>query len=74
MATYEWGLGCLSNNRAEAYAMLKGLEIIKTLKMEKVMIFGDSTIIISMMNNFMQNPNIALSRFIDRCCTLCKET
>ena len=65
MATYEWGLGFLSNNRAEAYAPLKVLKIIKTLKMGNVMIFGDSKIIISMTMNSTQTPNISLSRLID---------
>ena len=73
LASFEWGLGSLSNNRAEAYTLFKGLQIIKNLNLQNVMIFSDSAIIVNMMINIKKTPNISLSRLIDRWRILSKD-
>lgn len=47
IVTYEWGLGIMSNNRAEAYSLLLGTSILKRLGLQNPLIMGDSAIIIA---------------------------
>jgi len=49
IVTYEWGLGVMSNNRAEAYSLLLGTSILKNLGLQNPLIIGDSAIIIAAM-------------------------
>eukprot|EP00253_Pinus_taeda_P016469 PITA_16469 len=67
--TYEWGLGIMSNNRAEAYSLLLGTSILRRLGLQNPLIMGDSAIIIAAMVSGREFKQIALnnikSRIID---------
>ena len=49
-AKFSWGLGYKTNNEAEALAILKGCHLITEKNIQKVNIFGDSTIITLVQN------------------------
>jgi len=44
---YEWGLGKVSNNVAEAYSLLLGTSILNRLGIKNAVILGDSAIVIA---------------------------
>lgn len=46
---YEWGLGMLLNNLAEALTFYQGIKILDADHIEKVIVVGDSLIIIKFM-------------------------
>jgi len=60
IATFEWGLGPLSNIRAEALALYQGLNQLQKFGINKAMIFGDSATIISLMVSSRKTCNIFL--------------
>eukprot|EP00253_Pinus_taeda_P013124 PITA_13124 len=66
ICSYEWSLGRKTNNAAEALALYQGLMQLKNLGIRKVLIFGDSTIIIRLMNYNHRSPNSILQRLIER--------
>eukprot|EP00253_Pinus_taeda_P036249 PITA_36249 len=70
LVTFEWGLGNLSNNRAEALALYQGLYQIQIHGIRKVLIFGDSAIIISLMNSKRKASNICIHQLINGCQTM----
>eukprot|EP00253_Pinus_taeda_P024741 PITA_24741 len=47
IVSYEWGLGRVSNNVAEAYSLLLGTSILNRLEIKNPIIMGDSAIIIA---------------------------
>ena len=47
---FSWGLGQLSNNQAELYALLKACQLTKEAGHHNFQIFGDSEIIIKFLN------------------------
>jgi len=47
--TYEWGLGNMTNNMAEAYNLLLGVNIMRKLQVKNPIIIGDSAIMIAAM-------------------------
>eukprot|EP00253_Pinus_taeda_P021165 PITA_21165 len=49
IVSYEWGLGKVSNNVAEAYSLLLGTSILNRLEIKNPIIMGDSAIIIAVM-------------------------
>lgn len=49
LITYEWGLGKISNNKAEAYSLLLGTTILKKMSIQSPIILGDSAILIAAM-------------------------
>lgn len=49
LVTYEWGLGIMTNNKAEAYSLLLGTSIARNLGIRNLLIVGDSAIIIASM-------------------------
>ena len=69
MVSYEWGLGIMSNNRAEAYSLLLGTSILKRIGLQNPLIMGDSAIIIAAMvsgRDFKQTAlNNIKTRIID---------
>eukprot|EP00253_Pinus_taeda_P035972 PITA_35972 len=69
MVTYEWGLGIMSNNKAEAYSLLLGTSILRRLGLQHPIIIGDLSIIIAAMTSGKDFNQIALnnikSRIID---------
>ena len=64
IASFEWGLEQMTNNKAEAYALMQGLQLIKKLKIKNVMVFEDSSNFIQLMLNSSTSPNIDLNRLI----------
>ena len=44
--SFAWGLGNRTNNEAEWMALLQGLHLLRTKKLRKVLIFGDSRYVI----------------------------
>lgn len=66
IVTYEWGLGKISNNKAEAYSLFIGKKIIKKRQIQNPIIFGDSAIIIEAMNQNISPSNEFMSRIIKR--------
>lgn len=66
IATYEWGLGNLSNNKVESLALYQALNKIQNLGINKAMIFGDSATIISLMVWNQRESNIFLQKMINK--------
>eukprot|EP00253_Pinus_taeda_P022073 PITA_22073 len=66
ICSYEWSLGRKSNNIAEALALYQGLVQLKKLGIRKALVFGDSSIIIRLMNSNLCSPNRSLQQHIDR--------
>jgi len=67
IASFELGLGNLSNNRAEALALYQGLIQLQKLGIKNMMVFGDSTVIISLMNSKRKASNIFIQQTISKC-------
>lgn len=63
---FEWGLGELSNNRAEGLALFQGLTQLIKLGITKVNVFGDSAIIIWLMVQRQSSPNTLLQQINNR--------
>eukprot|EP00253_Pinus_taeda_P002659 PITA_02659 len=59
---YEWGLGTMSNNKAEAYSLLLGTSIAQKLGLQNLLILGDSAIIIASMSSGKEFRQTALNR------------
>jgi ribonuclease HI len=49
IATHAWGLITTSNNLAVAYALLKGIQLTKELRIKPFTVLGDSMVIIKAM-------------------------
>jgi len=49
LVRYEWGLGQMANNLAEAYSLYLGTQILKRLRIKNLIIVGDSAIVIAAM-------------------------
>jgi ribonuclease HI len=66
MDTYSWNLGLNMNNVAEAYALLKGIQITTGLHIKKLTVIGDSKLIISYLVQNNNPKNYLLKRIIER--------
>eukprot|EP00253_Pinus_taeda_P018143 PITA_18143 len=66
ITTYEWGLGNMKNNMAEAYSLLLGTCILKNLQAKNLAIIGDSAIMIAAMESGGEFKNQALNRIKHR--------
>eukprot|EP00253_Pinus_taeda_P003424 PITA_03424 len=66
ICSYEWSLGRKINNNAEALALYQGLIQLKNMGIRKALVFGDSTIIIRLMNYKQRSPNSHLQQHIER--------
>eukprot|EP00253_Pinus_taeda_P026690 PITA_26690 len=58
---YEWGLGSMSNNKAEAYSLLLGTSIARNLGLQNLLIMADSAIIIVAMTSRKDFKQMALN-------------
>lgn len=65
--TYEWGLGPLSNNMAEALALYQGLIQLQNLGINTAMVLGDLAAIVSLMVYNRSTSNVLLQQTINRC-------
>ena len=63
---YFWNIGFDSNNMAEAYGLWQGLNQLKVIGAEEVMVFGDSRIIIQELNGGSRSKNERIVRLIKR--------
>jgi len=63
---YEWGLGPMTNNKAEAYSLLLGTSIARKLGLQNLLILGDSAIIIASMSSGKEFMQTALNRIKGR--------
>eukprot|EP00253_Pinus_taeda_P026343 PITA_26343 len=63
---YEWGLGPMSNNKAEAYNLPLGTSISRKLGLQNLFILGDSAIIIASMSSGKEFRQTALNRIRGR--------
>jgi ribonuclease HI len=63
---YYWNIGKDTNNKAEAYALLKGLQLAKTHQILNLNVLGDSKTVIRMMVQGTDPKNLSLKRIIDR--------
>lgn len=63
---YEWGLGSMTNNKAEAYSLLLGISIARKLGLQNLLILGDSAIIIAALNSGKDFKQEALNRIKTR--------
>ena len=63
---YCWNIGYETNNMAEAYGMWQGLKQLLVKKVDEVMVFGDSRVIIQAMNGGRRSDNIRIARLIRR--------
>eukprot|EP00253_Pinus_taeda_P015168 PITA_15168 len=70
VSSFEWGLGRLSNNRAKALGLFQGLLQLQNQGIKKALVFGDSAIIVSLMNNNRHASNLFLHQIISRCKTM----
>jgi len=62
IATYEWGLGTMTYNRAETYNLLMGTNILKKYQLKDPIIIGDLAIIIVEMEAGRDLKNLALNK------------
>ena len=63
---YCWNIGYETNNMAEAYGLWQGIKQLLVKKVDEVMVFGDSRIIIQAMNGGRKADNIRIDRLTRR--------
>ena len=63
---YSWNIGYETNNIAEAYGLWQGLKQLLVTKVEEVLVFGDSRIIIQAMNGGRNTDNNRIAGLIRR--------
>jgi len=66
IVTYEWGLGKISNNKAEAYNLLMGSRMIKKREIQNPIIIRDSAIIIKAMAQNKSSSNEFMNKILRR--------
>lgn len=60
---YEWGLRIATNNQAEALAILQGLKTMDSSRAKNIIVIGDSSIFIKLMNSLNTPSDGKLVRF-----------
>jgi ribonuclease HI len=40
--SFAWSLGCTTNNQAEEYTLLKGVQLVRENQIQRIIIIGDS--------------------------------
>ena len=63
---FSWGLGVMSNNQAECYNLLLASQIAKEKGYKSILIFGDSEMLIKVLNSVDQLNNVALNKILLR--------
>ena len=51
VTSFSWGLGKMSNNQAESYSLLKACQLAKETGFKYLHVYGDSKILIKMLNS-----------------------
>jgi ribonuclease HI len=67
-ASYHWNLGTETNNKVEAYALLKGVQLAQTKGIQKLVVLGDSNTIIRLMVKGTNPRYPNLNKILDRIC------
>jgi len=60
-ASFSWGLGININNHVESYRLLKACQIAKELGHKRIQIFGDSELLIKLLNSKNHFCNVVLN-------------
>ena len=63
---YFWNIGIESNNMAKVYGLWQGIKQLKEKGVEEAMVYGDSHLIIQVMNGASQCQSLKLDRVIKR--------
>ena len=63
---FSWGLGTSSNNQAESYSLLKACQIAKETRYKSIQIFGDSWLLIKLLNSEDHFNNPSLNKILQR--------
>ena len=71
--SFSWGLGSLSNNQAECYSLLMVTQIAKEKGYKSIQIFGDSEMLIKVLNSVDSFNNSALNIILKRIRIILKE-
>ena len=66
IVSYEWGMGIMTNNKAEAYSLLLGTSIARKIGLRNLLILGDSAIIITAMTSGKDFNQAALNNIKGR--------
>ena len=61
---YSWNIGVDSNNMVEAYGLWQGIKQLKANGVVEATVFGDSRLIIQVLNGASKSRNLRLSRLI----------
>jgi ribonuclease HI len=64
--SYHWNLGTETNNKVEAYALLKGVQLSQTKEIRELVVLGDSKTIIRMMIQGTNPRDPSLKKIMDR--------
>ena len=63
---FSWGLGQLTNNQAELFALLKACQLAKAVGHNNIQIFGDLEIIIKVLNSATNFNNLSVNVTMQR--------
>ena len=72
-SSFSWGLGIMSNNHDESYSFLKVCHISKENGYKAIQIFGDSELLIKVLNSEDHFNNFALNKYLRRIHNILKE-
>jgi ribonuclease HI len=64
--TFEWGLGRASNNQVETLALFQGLRILDESYIKRLIVIGDSTLVIKLMLRASSLSDGKLIRIVKR--------
>ena len=64
--SFSWGVGQLTNNQAELFALLKACQLAKAAGHNNIQIFGDLEIIIKVLNSAAKFNNLSLNVTMQR--------
>ena len=63
---YHWNLGMETNNKVEAYALLKGVQLAQTKGIRELVVLGDSNTIIRLIVKGTNPRDPSLKKILDR--------
>ena len=72
LSKYAWGLGIESNNAAEFCGLWQGLKIARAKGIDKILVFGDSRLLINALITKKSPPHIKLSHIFHKIVHLSK--
>jgi len=64
--SYHWNLGMKTNNKDEAYALLKGVQLAQTKGIQEIVVLGDSNTIIILMVKGTNPRDPSIKKLLDR--------